>query len=108
MYNDEIYNVATSYEGVHIPYGTSAGHIGLLALRSQDHREATGHQFHYMVANDYPRSPHFSRVDKPEGDIVFWHNTPHGHVAVVLDTTRVFIGCAEHPRRRHRSLHQPH
>jgi cell wall-associated NlpC family hydrolase len=93
-FNDEIYTVATSYEGMHIPYGTGHGQIDCSHFVARILEQATRHKFPYIVANEYISSPHFQKVDHPQrGDIVFWHKTPHGHVAVVLEPhTGLFIG----------------
>ena len=93
-YNDQIYDVATSFEGRHIPYGTGMGQTDCSHFVQNILERATGRRFEYTVANDYPRSGHFTRVDLPSrGDIVFWQMTPHGHVAVVLEPhTGLFIG----------------
>ena len=94
MFNDEIYTMATSFEGVHIPYGTGSGHIDCSHFVQNILEKATRRRFDYIQANDYPRSSHFMQVDHPSrGDIVFWHETPHGHVGVVLDPhIGLFIG----------------
>ncbi len=94
-YNREIYNEARSFVGMHIPYGTGAGHIDCSHFVALIIQHATGMHFDYMVANDYGQSPHFQHVNgKPEnGDIVFWHEAPHGHVGVVIDALAgQFIG----------------
>ncbi|APR87760.1 hypothetical protein A7982_13109 [Minicystis rosea] len=93
-YSEEIYQVATSYEGRHIPYGTGAGQIDCSHFVASIIRQATRHSFDYIQANAYGHSPHFVRVDHPQrGDIVYWHRSPHGHVAVVLDPNQhTFIG----------------
>jgi|HubBroStandDraft_6_1064221.scaffolds.fasta_scaffold595666_2 cell wall-associated NlpC family hydrolase len=94
-YNREIYDTARSYVGTHMPYGTGAGHIDCSHFVAKIINQATGTHFDYMVANDYDHSASFTRVDgKPEaGDIVFWHEAPHGHVGVVLDpVSGQFIG----------------
>lgn len=94
MYSEEIYQVASSYEGVHIPYGTSAGHIDCSHFVAAIITRATGRRFGYIQANEYGHSPHFVKVTNPQrGDIVYWHRSPHGHVAVVLDPHQhMFIG----------------
>jgi cell wall-associated NlpC family hydrolase len=94
MYSDEIYQVATSYEGVHIPYGTGRGHVDCSHFVASIIERATRHKFGYIVANEYASSPHFHHVATPiRGDIVFWHKSPHGHVGVVLDPNQhLFIG----------------
>jgi cell wall-associated NlpC family hydrolase len=94
MYSEEIYQVASSYEGVHIPYGTSRGHIDCSHFVAMIITRATGRRFDYIQANAYGHSPHFIKVDHPQrGDIVYWHRNPHGHVAVVLDPHQhIFIG----------------
>src|SRR5690349_15383835 len=90
----EIWQVASSYEGKHIPYGTGTGQVDCSHFVAKIIEKATGHKFSYIVANEYITSPHFSKVDHPErGDVVFWHNVPHGHVGIVLDAhTGQFIG----------------
>jgi hypothetical protein len=95
MYSEEIYQVATSYEGVHIPYGTGQGHFDCSHFVAHIIERATRHRFAYIVANEYAHSPHFNRVATPiRGDIVFWHKTPHGHLGVVLDPNQhLFIGA---------------
>lgn len=94
MFSEEIYQVASSYRYVHIPYGTSAGHIDCSHFVAMIIQHATGRRFDYMVANQYEHSAHFTRVTTPNrGDIVSWHKSPHGHVAVVLDPHQhLFIG----------------
>ena len=94
MFSEEIYQVASSYEGAHIPYGTSAGHVDCSHFVATIIHNATGKRFDYITANEYRHSPHFQKVDHPvRGDIVFWHRSPHGHVGVVLDPNQhVFIG----------------
>jgi cell wall-associated NlpC family hydrolase len=93
-YNWEINQVATSYEGKHIPYGTGAGQIDCSHFVTQIISKATGTKFEYMQANNFEHSHHFRQVDLPEnGDIVFWHKTPHGHVGIVVDAVQAkFIG----------------
>jgi cell wall-associated NlpC family hydrolase len=93
-YNEEIYQVAESYEGRHIPYGTGHGQIDCSHFVQRILETATHRRFGYIQANEYAHSPHFTRVDHPmRGDIVFWHKSPHGHVGVVLDTHQhIFIG----------------
>jgi cell wall-associated NlpC family hydrolase len=86
LFSDEIYTVATSYEGRHIPYGTGRGQIDCSHFVQAILEKATHREFDYIQANAYPNSGHFQQVDKPDrGDIVFWHETPHGHVGIVLD-----------------------
>jgi len=94
-YNWEIYQVATSYVGAHIPYGTAPGHLDCSHFVAQILTKATGTRFDYIQANNYEHSPHFQQVDIPDkGDIVFWHKIPHGHLGVVIDpAAHQFIGA---------------
>jgi len=94
MLSEDIYQAASSFEGVHMPYGTGAGQIDCSHFVAQIIERATGHRFDWISANAYAHSPHFQKVDHPvRGDIVYWHRSPHGHVAVVLDPNQhTFIG----------------
>lgn len=92
--NDRIYEVASSFEGVHIAYGTGHGQIDCSHFVAKILEQATRHKFPYIVANEYFHSPHFMKVDLPQrGDVVAWEKTPHGHVGIVLEPhTGLFIG----------------
>jgi cell wall-associated NlpC family hydrolase len=92
--NDAIYQTASSYVGVHIPYGTGAGHIDCSHFLARVMTDATGTDYPYMVANDYANSSLYTVVTEPAaGDIVYWTHHPHGHVGVVLDPMQgTFIG----------------
>ena len=94
-YNTEIYQVATSYIGQHIGYGTGTGQLDCSHFIAEILTKATGTKFTYMQANSYEHSPHFRQVDLPEnGDIVFWHKTPNGHLGIVIDSVQErFIGA---------------
>jgi hypothetical protein len=94
-YNDEIYRVAESYKGVHMPYGTASGQLDDIGFLVLVIRQATQRKLPACAPNVLPRSGHFRSVDRPErGDIVCWQSSPHGHVGVVLDTNlHQFIGA---------------
>lgn len=94
MFSEEIYQVASSYEGRHIPYGTGRGQIDCSHFVQAIIEAATHTHFEYIQANAYGNSHHFMKVTHPQrGDIVYWHKSPHGHVGVVLDPNQgMFIG----------------
>jgi hypothetical protein len=94
LYNNEIYQIADGYRYAHIPYGTGHGQIDCSHFVAMILEKATGRKFDYIQANAYAHSSHFAKVDHPtQGDIVFWHASPHGHVGIVLNTTDAsFIG----------------
>lgn len=89
--NEQIASVAENYELMHgqISYSQlDCSHFVTSVMRSLDSR------FRYMVANDFPKSGMFRKVDHPErGDIIHWQHSPHGHVGIVLNaTSKEFIG----------------
>ena len=97
-HNSEIYQVATSYEGKHIAYGTGPGQLDCSHFVAQVLTKATGAKFDYIQANAFEHSYHFQKVDLPQnGDIVYWHLSPHGHVGIVIDSVQErFIGAQSH------------
>ena len=98
-FSNEIYQVADHHARFdHRAYGTAGGQVDCSHLVAEIIKQATGINFSYIVANEYPHSPHFQKVDHPDrGDIVFWHKVPHGHVGVVIDThSHRFVGAQSH------------
>ena len=88
---DEIASAAENYENLHgqLSYAQiDCSHFVTAVLKSLDSNVS------YMVANDFPKSAFFRKVDLPErGDIIHWQHSPHGHVGIVLNsTTKDFIG----------------
>ena len=89
--NEQIASVAENYELLHgqIRYSQlDCSHFVAAVLKSLDSA------FPYMVANDFPKSGLFRKVDFPErGDIIHWQASPHGHVGIILNpTSKDFIG----------------
>ncbi len=88
---EQIASIAENYELMHgqISYSQlDCSHFVTSVLKTLDSH------FGYMVANDFPRSGKFRKVDRPErGDIIHWQHSPHGHVGIVLNpTSKEFIG----------------
>lgn len=88
---EQIAAAAENWESLHgqVSYAQmDCSHFVTAVLQSLDR------SFPYMVANDFPNSHYFRKVDSPQrGDIIHWQHSPHGHVGVITDSNaREFVG----------------
>ncbi len=86
---DRIASAAENYEleaGHEISYAEMQCNQFVVAVL----RKSVDKGFPNMKADDFPHSPAFSRVDRPErGDLIHWS----GHLGIVLDPhQKIFIG----------------
>lgn len=86
IYNDEIWNAAHSFEGLHGAYGAGQGHLDCSHFVQHIIEIATRRKFHYLKANDYAHATEFREKEKPaRGDIFFQYHSPLGLVGIILD-----------------------